>query len=317
MLALTLVAPRGLAAQGSPTPRVSVEYQQIGEASRIAKGLFDVLDLVGDMESAVDMYRSVQDVLTGYRPSGSGLFRDIADQYRALAAQLASLPLPSADLSAPELQVSAQDLADCDTRQSAFGRLDEAQRRLNRLSGIGGRQQSRLDELEATLQHTLDALPEMAEGVQALARAHFGLFGMDWYTFVTNTRPSIGDAMTKLRVRQRALQAAVDSIDARSSRLRDNTALLAQAALEDPDCRITALVITWQNEAGFWFAAGPVQRIQAGERSEEGAMGRVFREEEDVVRLLGQQGPYFIYSLDRLLRPRELNVRRVIDGIPW
>jgi len=37
-------------------------------------------------------------------------------------------------------------------------------------------------------------------------------------------------------------------------------------------------VLTWQNSAGFWFACGPVQCIQAGEKTEQKAMSYVLNE---------------------------------------
>lgn len=37
------------------------------------------------------------------------------------------------------------------------------------------------------------------------------------------------------------------------------------------------LVLTWQNQAGYWFACGPVQCIQGGEETEGEAMDLVLQ----------------------------------------
>lgn len=37
------------------------------------------------------------------------------------------------------------------------------------------------------------------------------------------------------------------------------------------------LVLTWQNSAGYWFACGPVQCIQGGEKTEKEAMDLVLQ----------------------------------------
>ena len=46
-----------------------------------------------------------------------------------------------------------------------------------------------------------------------------------------------------------------------------------QKSTEDPSGR--AYAITWQNDAGYWFAVGPVQALQSGEKTEEKAIDMV------------------------------------------
>ena len=48
------------------------------------------------------------------------------------------------------------------------------------------------------------------------------------------------------------------------------------------DQEARGLVLTWQNKHGFWFACGPVQCIQAGEKTEEKAMDYVLQDHHSI-----------------------------------
>jgi len=75
----------------------------------------------------------------------------------------------------------------------------------------------------------------------------------------------------------------------------------------------TALVVSYQNDAGYWFAGGPTQWIQAGEKTEEEALDYVYNDKKDSLRYLGRHGKFRVYSLDRDLYSYDTDVRKKLS----
>ena len=55
------------------------------------------------------------------------------------------------------------------------------------------------------------------------------------------------------------------------------------------------LAFTWKNKHGWWFACGPVQCIDSGEKTEEEALGYVIKNAD----FIGHSGRCLIYQNDR------------------
>ncbi len=71
-----------------------------------------------------------------------------------------------------------------------------------------------------------------------------------------------------------------------------------QKTIEDPSGR--AYAITWQNDAGYWFAVGPVQALQSGEKTEEKAIDMVRgyqSKKKGHIQYKDQCGKFRIYDL--------------------
>ncbi|MCU0821494.1 MAG: hypothetical protein MUC95_03355 [Spirochaetes bacterium] len=71
----------------------------------------------------------------------------------------------------------------------------------------------------------------------------------------------------------------------------------------------TALVVTWQDGSGKWFAAGPVQTTMIGFKTEQEALYFVYVAKFDSLKLIGNLNHFTIYSLDRTLETNEEDAR--------
>lgn len=91
----------------------------------------------------------------------------------------------------------------------------------------------------------------------------------------------------------------------------------------EPVCGVPtgeALVLTWQNDYGRWFACGPIQNTLSGERTESKAMGYVYNERRGtpdfVCRVVVGKGDHRaqarLYRLGHDLESYDINCRRRI-----
>lgn len=77
----------------------------------------------------------------------------------------------------------------------------------------------------------------------------------------------------------------------------------------------TAVMIVWQNQAGYWWAGGPVQCLWSGEESKEDAVEYVYDEKRDSPTYVGTIGKYTIYSFGRKLVSSDTDARICVkDG---
>lgn len=74
---------------------------------------------------------------------------------------------------------------------------------------------------------------------------------------------------------------------------------ITMACMSAPAMANRGVVLTWQNQAGYWFACGPVQCIQAGEKSEDVAIDRVTQDHHDLSYhdRFGRCNKYIVMSL--------------------
>lgn len=95
--------------------------------------------------------------------------------------------------------------------------------------------------------------------------------------------------------------------------------------------RDEAIVISWQNRAGFWWAIGPTQKLWAGEKTERDAVDYVYQKSNDRLyyverRVLHKKTSNGtvpinckIYRLGRPLNKRwgELDARKYFANFPY
>ena len=68
-----------------------------------------------------------------------------------------------------------------------------------------------------------------------------------------------------------------------------------------------AILVTWKNKSDYWFAAGPTQSTQVGEKEEQKAIQYV--KGKGSLSYVGELGRYKIYKLNRTLESYEEDVR--------
>jgi hypothetical protein len=88
------------------------------------------------------------------------------------------------------------------------------------------------------------------------------------------------------------------------------TSFKASESINNPTGK-SAWIVTWQNKAGGWYAAGPSQSLQTTCDSEEKAIelvGALYRKGDDVVRHIGcDSGKYRVWRRNRDLEDYENN----------
>ena len=85
------------------------------------------------------------------------------------------------------------------------------------------------------------------------------------------------------------------------------------ARIEKPKPKLRGLVLTWKNKSGMWFACGPVQCIQVGEKTESKAMGYVYNERRHSIGRQRKEGRCNKYEVLEGQEKYDLSASRVLS----